>query len=93
MVTRAAKKALAAALFALCCFAPAKAATQNATVTANIAKPLTLTSLQSLDLGTVTLKPGSWSGATVAISVEPPGGSPTGSPTGPVIASGALTRA
>lgn len=68
MVTRAAKKALAAALFALCCFAPAKAATQNATVTANIAKPLTLTSLQSLDLGTVTLKPGSWSGATVAIS-------------------------
>jgi anti-sigma-K factor RskA len=33
------------------------------------------------------------SGATVAISVEPPGGSPTGSPTGPVIASGSLTRA
>jgi len=33
------------------------------------------------------------SGATVAISVEPPGGSPTGAPTGPVIASGALTKA
>jgi len=33
------------------------------------------------------------SGATVAISAEPPGGSPTGSPTGPVIASGALTKA
>jgi anti-sigma-K factor RskA len=33
------------------------------------------------------------SGATVAISVEPPGGSPTGLPTGPVIASGALTKA
>ena len=32
-------------------------------------------------------------GATVAISVEPRGGSPTGAPTGPVIASGALTRA
>jgi len=32
-------------------------------------------------------------GATVAISVEPPGGSPTGLPTGPVIASGALTKA
>lgn len=32
-------------------------------------------------------------GATIAISVEPRGGSPTGSPTGPVIASGALTRA
>jgi anti-sigma-K factor RskA len=32
-------------------------------------------------------------GATIAISVEPRGGSPTGAPTGPVIASGALTRA
>lgn len=31
-------------------------------------------------------------GATIAISVEPPGGSPRGSPTGPVVASGALTR-
>jgi len=32
-------------------------------------------------------------GATIAISVEPKGGSPTGSPTGPVVASGALARA
>lgn len=32
-------------------------------------------------------------GATLAISVEPLGGSPTGSPTGPVIASGKLERA
>ena len=32
-------------------------------------------------------------GATIAISVEPPGGSPTGGPTGPVVASGALNRA
>lgn len=32
-------------------------------------------------------------GATVAISVEPRGGSPTGSPTGPVVASGALHSA
>lgn len=32
-------------------------------------------------------------GATIAISVEPPGGSPTGAPTGPVLASGALNRA
>lgn len=32
-------------------------------------------------------------GATIAISVEPRGGSPTGRPTGPVVASGALTRA
>ena len=32
-------------------------------------------------------------GATIAISVEPMGGSPTGAPTGPVIATGALTPA
>lgn len=32
-------------------------------------------------------------GATIAISVEPPGGSPSGAPTGPVVASGALSRA
>jgi anti-sigma-K factor RskA len=32
-------------------------------------------------------------GATIAISVEPRGGSPTGAPTGPVVASGALNRA
>ena len=32
-------------------------------------------------------------GATIAISVEPPGGSPTGAPTGPVVASGALGQA
>ena len=32
-------------------------------------------------------------GATIAISVEPRGGSPTGAPTGPVVASGALTKA
>ena len=30
--------------------------------------------------------------AALAISLEPPGGSPTGQPTGPVIASGRLTR-
>jgi anti-sigma-K factor RskA len=29
--------------------------------------------------------------ATLAVSMEPPGGSPTGQPTGPVIASGTLT--
>lgn len=30
--------------------------------------------------------------AALAVSLEPPGGSPTGAPTGPVIASGALTK-
>jgi hypothetical protein len=60
--------ALAAAWSALCCAMPAAAATQNASVTANIVKPLSLTSLQNLDLGTVTTKPGTWSGAIVGIS-------------------------
>lgn len=32
-------------------------------------------------------------GATIAISVEPRGGSPTGAPTGPVVASGSLSKA
>ena len=68
MATRAGISALAAAWSAVCCAMPATAATQNATVTANIVKPLSLTSLQSLDLGTITLKPGTWSGATVGIS-------------------------
>ena len=68
MATRAAILALAAAWTAACCATPAVAATQNASVTANIVKPLVLTSLQSLDLGTITLKPGTWTGATVGIS-------------------------
>ncbi|HET7577016.1 MAG TPA: anti-sigma factor [Sphingomicrobium sp.] len=32
-------------------------------------------------------------GATIAVSVEPRGGSPTGAPTGPVVASGVLSQA
>ena len=46
--------------------APAAAApTQSATVKATVVKPIVLTWVQDLDLGTITLKPGSWSGATV----------------------------
>jgi hypothetical protein len=48
--------------------APAGAVTQSATVNANVVKPLTLVRLQNLDLGTVTMSTGSWSGATVGIS-------------------------
>jgi hypothetical protein len=48
--------------------APAQAVTQSASVNANVVKPLTLVAQQSLDLGTVTLPPGSWSGAAVGIS-------------------------
>ena len=48
--------------------APADAATVIAQVTANNVKPLTLTKLQDLDLGSVTLAPGAWSNATVSLS-------------------------
>lgn len=48
--------------------APAWAATATTNVSATVNKPLVLTSLQSLDLGTITLKPGTWSGATLSLS-------------------------
>src|SRR6185369_15099560 len=47
---------------------PVRAASQTAMVTANVAKPLTLTRLQDLDLGTIILGPGTWSGANVGIT-------------------------
>ena len=47
---------------------PALGATVTATVTANNIKPLTITKLQDLNLGTVTLAPGTWNGATVTLS-------------------------
>lgn len=67
MSARMARLAFGAAL-ALAHIPPARAATQNATVKATVVKPLTLSSLQDLDLGTVTLMSGTWSGATVGIS-------------------------
>jgi hypothetical protein len=48
--------------------APAHAATVMASVTANNVKPLLLTKLQDLDLGSVTLGPGTWSNAIVSLS-------------------------
>ena len=48
--------------------APACAATVMATVTANGVKPLVLTKLTDRDLGSVTLGPGVWSNATIALS-------------------------
>jgi hypothetical protein len=54
--------------FAAAFGAPAGAVTQNAAVNANVVKPLTLVAQQNLDLGTITLPNGSWSGATVGIS-------------------------
>lgn len=37
--------------------------------------------------------PGAAAGAMLAVTLEPPGGSPTGKPTGPIIAKGALAKA
>jgi hypothetical protein len=49
--------------------APARAAPgANASVSANVVKPLILKWVQDLDLGTIVLGPGTWSGATVAIT-------------------------
>jgi len=63
---------LARMLAALVCLvpigAPARAATVMAQVTASNVKPLLLTKLQDLNLGTVTLGTGVWSNATVSLS-------------------------
>ncbi|WP_412758559.1 anti-sigma factor domain-containing protein [Methylobacterium radiotolerans] len=50
-------------------------------------KPLGLVGTAS---SRVTLPPGASPDGTIAVSVEPPGGSPTGQPTGPVIYTGRL---
>jgi hypothetical protein len=47
---------------------PARAATVMAQVTAQNVKPLLLTKLRDLDLGSVTLGTGVWSNATVSLS-------------------------
>ncbi|HVU31425.1 MAG TPA: DUF4402 domain-containing protein [Sphingomicrobium sp.] len=57
---------LAASLAAIA--SPAMAVTQSATVKVNVVKPLTLTALQNMDLGTFTLAGGTWSNVTVGIS-------------------------
>ena len=64
--------AIAALLFAVLTFlgggGPACAATVTASVTASNVKPLILTKVQDLNLGSVTLGPGVWSNAAVSIS-------------------------
>ena len=57
-----------AAAFAAGFGAPAKGATVTAQVNAQVVKPLTIERVQDLDLGTMVLGPGSWSGATVKLS-------------------------
>jgi hypothetical protein len=60
--------AIAAAALALAAEQPADATTQVVQVNANVIKPLILTWIQDLDLGSIVLGPGTWSGATVSIS-------------------------
>jgi hypothetical protein len=61
--------AAAIALTATPAFAAPTNPDKNATATAKIVKPLTLTWVQDLDLGTVLLSgSGAWSGATVGVS-------------------------
>ncbi len=47
---------------------PALAASVNAQAKAKVVKPVTISLVQDLDLGTVVLGPGSWSGATISLS-------------------------
>ena len=60
---------LSVALLSIACdCAPAGAATVTASVTASNVKPLVIAKLQDMNLGTVTLGPGVWNNATVALS-------------------------
>jgi hypothetical protein len=68
------KKVLKLALAAIavtCTATPALAvgpSDKNATATARVVKPLTLSWVRDLDLGTIVLGPGSWSGASVGLT-------------------------
>ena len=60
---------VALALTATPAFAAPVGPNQNATATARIVKPLTLTWVQNLNLGTILLSgPGAWGGAVVGVS-------------------------
>jgi Domain of unknown function (DUF4402) len=57
-----------AAIAVACAAAAPACAASTATVSANVIRPVTLSWVQDLDLGTITLGPGTWNGAQVAIS-------------------------
>lgn len=57
-----------AALCLVLPFGAAPAATITASITATPVKPLTLTKVQDLDFGSVTLGPGVWSNAKISLS-------------------------
>jgi hypothetical protein len=69
-VTLRSIRLFATALFACAVLGagPAAASTQVAQVNATVVKPLTLTWIQDLDLGTIVLGTGNWSGATIQLS-------------------------
>lgn len=70
-MTKLVRTSLVAAVAALALTAtPAFAVgpNRNSTATARIVKPLTLTWVRDLDLGTIVLSAGSWTGANVGIS-------------------------
>lgn len=58
----------AAAAWAALSASPVVAASKVVTISASVTKPLTLVWVQNLDLGSITLGPGSWSGVVVGIS-------------------------
>lgn len=58
----------AAALLVLAWPSPGSAATQSVTAQATIVKPLILEWRQNLDLGSITIGPGTWSSSTVSLS-------------------------
>jgi hypothetical protein len=68
MTSHARNLLLCLAAFTAALGAPARAVTQTASVNANVVKPLELTKLQDLNLGTIALGTGTWSGVTVGIS-------------------------
>lgn len=47
---------------------PAFGASKVVTISASVTKPLTLSWMQNLDLGSIALGPGTWSGAVIGIS-------------------------
>ena len=68
-ILRTAAAVAALALTATPALAAPVSPNQNATATARIVKPLTLTFVQNLDLGTILLSgPGVWGGAVVGVS-------------------------
>ena len=59
---------LAIAGWALAGPGPALGASKDLTISASVTKPLSLTWIQNLDLGSIALGPGTWSGAVIGVT-------------------------